>query len=312
MEGIKGFGQTFLLAARFYSGAEMLAVTAGESVNPKRDLPRAIKQTFWRIVIVFIGMMFFSSIIVSSNSPQLLSAKTKSGRSPFTIALIEAGWPGAGHLINVFIITALLSSVNSCLYICSRAIVSLAKLGRAPAFLGKTSRNGVPVYAVILSNLLGLIAILNYSAGTGRVYTYLVDIAGAATFIAWGFIGVTHIRMRNAYVAQGYNLKDLPFKALWYPFGAWFVVILNLFLVVISGYQSLLGGFHAVDFIFNYIVLVVFVLLYMFWKFYKKTKWVKLMEIDLLLGRRDNFLVVNSTLENRVGILTKFKRFLLG
>ncbi|PMD48146.1 amino acid permease [Hyaloscypha variabilis F] len=311
-DGIQGFGQTFLLAALFYSGTEMLAVTAGESANPKRDLPRAIKQTFWRVVIVFVGLLFFSSIIVPSTAPDLLSAKTKSGRSPFTIALVQAGWPGAGQLINVFIITALLSSVNSCIYICSRALVSLAKLGRAPAIFAKTTKNGVPVYAVVFSNFLGLIAMLNYSAGTGQVFTYLVDISGAATFITWGFIGVTHIRMRKAYVAQGYSLNDLSFQALWYPYGAWFIVVINFFLVVISGYKALLSGFHAVDFVFNYIVLVIFVLLYLFWRVFKKTKMVKLLEIDLVSGRREYLRGPDSLLEKKVGLLTKFKRFLLG
>lgn len=190
--------------------------------------------------------------------------------------------------------------------------MSLAKLGRAPAIFGKTTKNGVPIYAVVFSNTLGLIAILNYSAGTGQVFTYLVDISGAATFISWGFIGVTHIRMRKAYVAQKYSLDDLTCRALWYPYGAWFVVVLNFFLVVISGYKSLIGGFHAVNFVFNYIVLVVFILLFLFWKLWKKTAWVKLLDIDLLEGRREDLRVPDAFLGKEVGWLTKVKRVVLG
>jgi amino acid transporter len=312
VNGINGFGQTFLLAAVYYCGTEMLALTAGESANPKRDLPKAIKQTFWRILFVFVGLVFFSSIIVPSNSPSLLSAKTKSGKSPFTIALVTAGWPGAGNLVNVVIITALLSSANSSIYICSRSLLSLAKLGRAPAIFARTSKNGVPIYAVVFSNFLGLLALLNYTAGAGHVFTYLVDIGGAATFIAWAFIGVAHIRMRKAYVAQGYQISDLPYKALWYPYGAWFVVTINLFLVIISGYTTVIPPFQAVNFVFNYIVIVIFVVLFIFWKLYKKTKWVKLMEMDLMSGRRDDLHPPNPDGEAKVSVLKKFKRFMLG
>lgn len=311
VNGINGFGQTFLLAAVYYCGTEMLALTAGESANPKRDLPKAIKQTFWRVLLVFIGLVFFSSIIVPSNSPSLLSATTKSGKSPFTIALVQAGWGGAGNLINVVIVTALLSSANSSIYICSRSLLSLAKLGRAPAIFAKTTSNGVPVYAVVFSNFLGLLALLNYTAGAGRVFTYLVDIGGAATFIAWAFIGVTHIRMRKAYVLQGFAVADLPYRALWFPYGAWFVVAINVFLVVISGYTTLIGTFQYVDFIFNYIVIVIFVALFVFWKVWKKTKWVGLREMDLVSGRRDD-LVVDGVVEEKVSIPKRFKRFMLG
>lgn len=285
--GINGFGQTFLLAAVYYCGTEMLALTAGESKNPKRDLPKAIKQTFWRIVIIFMGLVFFAGLIVPSDSDELLSATTKSGKSPWTIALVAAGWPGAGNLLNVVMLTAQLSSINSCIYVASRSLVSLASTGRAPKFFAKTTANGTPVNAIILSNFLGLIALLNYTAGAGKVFTYLIDIAGAATFVAWAMIGVVHVRFRKAYVLQGYSLEDLPYRALLYPYGTYFVVFINVFLVIISGYSVFIGGFDAVDFVFNYIVLVIFVVLFVFWKLFKKTKMVKLEEMDLMTGRRD-------------------------
>jgi len=309
--GINGFGQTFVLAAVYYCGTEMLAICGGESNNPKRDLPKAIRQTFWRILIIFIGLMFFASILVPSNSPLLLSAKTKSGQSPWTIALVQAGWPAAGNLLNVVMVTALLSSVNSSLYIVSRSLVSLAKLGRAPKIFGKTTKNGVPVYAILFSNLLGLLSLMNITAGAGQVFTYLVDISGAATFIAWGFIGVTHIRMRKAYVAQGYDLKDLPFRAFLYPYGAIWVVFFNFFMVIISGYTTLLTPFQPVNFVFSYVVIPIFIGLYVFWKVLKRTKWVPLMEMDLLSGRRED-LVPYSEEEPKVSRAKRVKRFLIG
>ncbi|OQO14912.1 hypothetical protein B0A48_00294 [Cryoendolithus antarcticus] len=285
--GINGFAQTFLLAAVYYCGTEMLALTAAESRNPARDLPKAIKQTFWRILIIFIGLVFFAGLLVPSDSDELLSADTKTGKSPWTIVLGQAGWPGAGSLVNVVMLTAQFSSINSAIYVASRSLVTLAKTGRAPKIFGKTTKNGTPVNAILISNFLGLLALLNITAGAGKVFTYLIDIAGAATFIAWAFIGVTHVRFRNAWVLQGNSVSNLPYKAVLYPYGTYFVVGLNIFLVVISGYGTFIGGFDVVNFVFNYIVLVIFVVLYVFWKVVKKTKWVKLVEIDLQSGRRD-------------------------
>ncbi|KAF7542034.1 hypothetical protein G7054_g149 [Neopestalotiopsis clavispora] len=285
--GINGFGQTFVLAAVYYCGTEMLAFTAAESRNPQRDLPRAIRQTFLRILIIFIGLVFFAGIIVPSTSSDLLNASSKSAKSPWTIALVNAGWSGAGNLLNVIMITAQFSSVNSGIYIASRTLLALARNGRAPKFFAATLANGTPLRAIIFSNALGLLSILNVATGPGQVFTYLVDISGAATFIAWAFVGITHLRLRAAWIKQGHSLDEMPFKAFLYPWGTWFVVIINLFLVFISGYSVFVGGFAAVDFVFSYLVLAIFTVLYVFWKILKRTKIVDLMEMDLVTGRRE-------------------------
>lgn len=285
--GINGFGKVLVLAAVMYSGTEAVAITAGESRNPKKDIPKALKQTFWRILIVYVGMVFFTGLIVPSDSTMLLSADSKSASSPFTIALEQAGWAGAGNLINAIIVVTLLSSINSAIYIASRCITAQAKAGRAPAFLAKTTARGVPVNAILFTNLFGLIALLNISENAGDVFNYLLDISGAAAFIAWAFIGLTHVRMRKAMTAQGIPVSSLPFKALGYPVLPWILFFMNLFLVLISGYTTILTPFAVKDFIFSYIVIPIFIILYAGWKFYHKTEWVKPIEADLVSGRRD-------------------------
>ncbi|KUL84700.1 hypothetical protein ZTR_07611 [Talaromyces verruculosus] len=285
--GINGFGQSFLLAAVYYCGTEMLALTAAESKHPERDVPKAIKQTFWRVLILFMGLVFFAGILVPSNSPDLLTAATKSGKSPWTIAFKNAGAPQLGNVVNVVMITAQFSSMNSALYVASRSLATLAFQGRAPRFFAKTTKNGTPVNSLVFCNALGLIAMLNYKAGPGKVFTYLVDISGSATYIAWAVIGVTHIRFRRAWAVQGHSTTELPYKALFYPYGTWFVVFINTFLTLIAGYSVFIDGFDAVGFVVNYIVVAVFVVLFVGWKIIKRTKMVPLMEVDLLTGRRD-------------------------
>lgn len=165
--------------------------------------------------------------------------------------------------------------------------MSLAKEGRAPKIFARTTKSGTPVNALVLSNVLGLIAMLNYKAGPGKVFSYLVTISGSATYIAWAVIGITHLRFRRGWAIQGHRVDDLPFKALWYPYGTLFVIFINSLLVIIAGYSVFVDGFHAVDFVINYIVIAVFVVLYCGWKIVKRTKIVPLAEMDLKTGRRD-------------------------
>ena len=176
--------------------------------------------------------------------------------------------------------------MNSAVYVASRSLVALASSGRAPKFFAKTSANGTPVNAIVLSNGLGLIAILNMKAGPGQVFTYLIDIAGSATFMAWAVIGIVHLRFRKAWKTQGYRVEDLPYKALLYPYGTVFVIGINTFIALIAGYANFIGGFDAVGFVVNYIVIAVFAVLYTSWKLFKRTKVVPLMEIDLVTGRK--------------------------
>ncbi|RAO71321.1 uncharacterized protein BHQ10_007333 [Talaromyces amestolkiae] len=306
--GINGFGQSFVLAAVYFSGTEMIAITAGESRNPKRDVPKAIQQTIYRIVLIFMGMIFFAGILVPSDDPNLLTAGSKAGKSPWSIALQNAGWKNAPDLINVFILTASFSAMNSAIYIASRVLHSLAGMGRAPAILGKTTSKGVPIYAAILSNLMGLIALINVATGAGTAFTYILDIAGAAAFIAWACIGVTHLRFRRAWKLQGHSPDELPFRAFLFPYGAYFITILNIFLLLIQGYGTFLTPWQPVAFVFSYIIVVLFVGLFVIWKVLKRTKFVNLAEVDLQSDRKEALGGMDD-MEERRGILAKTKSF---
>lgn len=266
--GINGFGKVLVLAAVMYSGTEAVAITGGESRNPKRDIPKALKQTYWRILIIFVGMVFFTGLIVPSNSEQLLNPESRTASSPFTVALNIAGWDDAGNLINAIIVVTVLSSINSAIYMGSRSIFAQARAGRAPRFLAWTSKSGIPVNAIVFTNLFGLISLLNVSENAGDVFSYLISIAGAAAFIAWAFIGLTHTRFRAAMEAQGMPVSALPFKSLGYPYVPWILFGANVFLVLISGYPTILTPFDVKGFVFSYLVIPIFAILYGGWKLY--------------------------------------------
>ena len=182
-DGVKGVFKVFVFAALQYSGSEMVGLTAGESSNPSRDVPKAVKSVIWRILVIFIGGIFFLNLTVPYNDPNLLGATSKTGRSPFVIAFTRVGATAGAHAINAIIVITILSAVNSAIYVGSRTLVGLASQGQAPKFLAKTNGRGVPVYSVVIMNLLGLLSLLNMSSGAGELYTWIVSMTGVATFI---------------------------------------------------------------------------------------------------------------------------------
>jgi len=202
-----------------------------------------------------------------------------------TIAIQNAGWHGGVHLINTFIFITVLSAINASIYIGSRTIVFMAQDGKAPRFLGKTDSRGVPVYAIIFTNLFGALSMMNISTGAGKAYSYIVNLSGVSTFLVWGAISLIHIRFRSAWKYQGRTPEELPFKSLWYPWNAYFGLFANCFLALVQGWTTL-SPFDAGNFVDAYILLPLFPIIYFAYKFWNKTRLWRLGEIDLDHGRR--------------------------
>jgi amino acid transporter len=202
-----------------------------------------------------------------------------------TVAIQTAGWQGGVHLINAFILITCLSAVNSSIYIASRTLLFMAQDRKAPKILGWTDKRGVPIPAIIFTNLCGCLSMMNLSTGAAEAYTYIVNLSGVSTFLVWGAISFTHIRFRAAWKAQGHSVDELPFVSFGYPWNAYFGLGANLFLAVVQGWTTL-SPFKAGPFVDAYILLVVFPLIYVVYKLVFKTKFWDVHEIDLQSGRR--------------------------
>ncbi|KAG5981887.1 hypothetical protein E4U54_006482, partial [Claviceps lovelessii] len=195
--------------------------------------------------------------------------------------------PTGVHLINAFILITCLSAVNSSIYIGSRTIFYMAQSGKAPRFLGRTDKRGVPVWAIVLTNAVGSISMMNVSTGASKAYSYIVNLSGVSTFLVWGSISLIHIRFRSAWAAQGRSPTDLPFKSMWYPYVAYFGLAANVFLALVQGWTTL-SPFDAGAFVDAYVLLPLFGIIYVACKLYwREGDAVKSpLEIDLDSGRR--------------------------
>jgi AAT family amino acid transporter/lysine-specific permease len=267
----------FVIAGFSFQGTELIGIAAGESKDPQKNIPKAVKQIFWRILLFFVLSVVVITLLIPFNSPQLASSEVE--MSPFTLVFKQIGITFAASLINAVILTAVLSAGNSGMYASTRMLWYLAKAGHVPKIFGRVTRNGIPIYALGATSLVAALAFLSSLFGNGKVYFWLLNASSLGGFIAWLGIAISHYRFRKAYVAQGRDLKALPYVAKGYPYAP--LIAFGLCLIIIAGqnYQAFAGD--KIDWygmLVSYISLPVFISLWLGYKWIKKTKIVKLSE----------------------------------
>ncbi|KAE8155080.1 amino acid permease/ SLC12A domain-containing protein [Aspergillus avenaceus] len=284
-DGVKGVFKIFVFAALQYSGTKMIGLTAGESRNPSRDIPKAVKSIIWRIVLIFLGGIFFLSITVPFNDPNLLGKTSKTASSPFVLAFSRVGATAGAHAVNAIILLSIFSAVNSAVYVGSRTLYGLAQEGAAPRILLHTMQNGSPIVALVVFHGIGFLSLLNLSSGAGMVYTWIISMTGVATFITWASICLCHLRVRKAMRLQQIPDSILPYRSGIWPWGTYLGLGVSLFFIFFQGWTSF-APWDLQAFFMNYIIVVVFMLLAAIWKVVKRTQWVRLETADLVSGRR--------------------------
>lgn len=270
----------FMAAGFSFQGTELLGVAAGETDDPGKSIPKAVKSVFWRILLFYILAIFVIGLIIPYTNENLASSDVTV--SPFTIVFQKAGIAFAASVMNAVILTAVLSAGNSGMYASTRMLWNLAREGKAPKFLGKLNRRGVPVNALIITSLVGTLAFLASLFGDGTVYVWLLNASGMSGFIAWLGIAICHYRFRRAFVAQGKDLNLLPYKAKLFPFGPIFAFAVCGFVVLGQNYSAFLGD--HIDWngiLVSYIGLPLFLILWLGYKITKKTKLIPLKDCDL-------------------------------
>lgn len=260
-------------------GTESIAITAGETKNPTKNLPRVVKNVFWRILLFYILSVLFVGLNVPYNYPGLSSKTT--AVSPFTLVFQMVGAKAAGSFINAVIMTSVISAGNHALFAGTRLLYTLAVDHNAPRFFGSLNRNKVPWIAVLATGFVSGLCFGASFIGAGQLWTWLQNLVGVSNQLAWIFIGVTSLRFRAAMELQG-KTHLLPYKNWTYPWGPWISVILNIVIVLVQGWSCFSPSFSAVDFVSFYIELPVMFVMYVGWKIIKRTRIVRLDEMDLV------------------------------
>lgn len=200
-----------MLSVNFaFSGTELIGIAAGESADPEKTVPRAIKTTVWRLALFFIGTIFVLSGMISIKDAGVIE-------SPFVTVFDRVGVPYAADLMNFVILTALLSAANSGLYASSRMLWSLSKEGELhPAFARLTSK-GIPFNALIFSMIGGILSLLSSVFAADTVYLVLVSVSGFAVVAVWMSIAASQFLFRRRFLTEGHQLSDLKYRTPGYP-----------------------------------------------------------------------------------------------
>jgi len=284
----------FVTASFAFGGTELVGLAAAEADNPRKTIPKATKQVFWRITLFYVLSLFLVGLIVPSDNPNLSSASGANTKySPFVTAIKLANIPVLPSIFNAVITISVISVANSCTYGSTRTIQALALNGMAPKIFRKVDKHGRPWVALIVALAFGLLAYINLASSGGEIFNWLLALSGLSNFFTWGSICLAHIRYRWAWKHAGRSLDEIPFTAMFGVWGSYCGLILNIICLMATFYIALcpVGGpnFVAEAFFEEYLAAPIVILFFIGWKVAKRD-WslgVDLRNMDVDAGRRE-------------------------
>ncbi|GAA5805953.1 hypothetical protein HPULCUR_011480 [Helicostylum pulchrum] len=284
--GVLGVVNALVLAALSMTGTDIVGVSAGESANPRKAIPQAVKSVFIRIIFIYILSVFIMGMLIPWNDPHNLSM---SGRnvtvSPFTMVFQLAGLKGADSVVNAVILITFISCGNSGMYVTTRTLCALANEGIAHKKLAYVNKRGVPIYSLICTSAVSLVCFFTSWIPGSALFMVLSSLAGIAGLITWFAIALSHYRFRKAMIVQGKDLNQLPYIAPGHPYMNLISIAACIVIILISGWSYFVPA-DAIGLVGSYGGTLIAIIGYLILRFWKKTKLIPLEEIDLDTGVR--------------------------
>ncbi|PTB66142.1 amino acid transporter [Trichoderma citrinoviride] len=284
-----GFLQCLIQAAFTIAGPDYVSMAAGEAENPRVVMPRAYNAVFYRLTAFFILGSLCVGILVPYNDPELKAAFADSrpgaAASPYVVAMNRLGIQVLPHIVNAAVLTAAFSAGNSYVYCASRSLYGLALEGKAPRFLTRCTKAGVPVFCVGFVLLFALLSFLQLSSSSAVVLNWFVSLVTASQLINFCAVCVSYLCFHRALRVQGISRDSLPYKAWFMPYAAWYGLAWTFVMAFVGGYTVFLplpGQWNVADFLFSYAMIFVYPVLYFGYKVVRKTKIRKPEEVDLV------------------------------
>ncbi|KAJ5133660.1 amino acid permease [Penicillium atrosanguineum] len=251
-----GFWTVFINAAYAYSSVETISMAAAETYAPRRNIPKAAKRVFVRVLLFYVISVFMITLLVPSDDPMLLRSTGTAAQSPFLIAAQRAGVKVVPHIINAI-----------CL-----------ELRQFNSSHGLTV-GGVPYMGVLAIGVWMALGYMSLSSTAEAVFTWLQDLVACAQIMSWLVICTTYLRFYYALKKQGISRSRLPWAAPLQPYAAWMTLISLTIILLTGGYTTFIHGHWSTEtFISSYLDIVIFAGLYFGYKLWFRTKIVSLEE----------------------------------
>ncbi|KAI5480079.1 amino acid transmembrane transporter [Pseudohyphozyma bogoriensis] len=296
IEGSKGrflgYWAVLTQAAFSYIGTEIVAIAAGEAKNPKKNLPKAIKRVYIRILLFYILGTFIIGLLVSSSDKRLALGTGTAVSSPFVIAINNSGIKVLPSLINACLLTSAWSAASSDLYTSSRALYGLAANGNAPKIFTRVNSWGLPYVAVITGSLFALLSFMSAGAAkAGEVFNWFANMTSVCGLITWAGIVYTYIRFHKGLKLQGIDRNSLPYKAPLQPYLSYYALVFCCIILFFNGWTVFFQydgkNFDHATFWTSYIPIILLPFTYFGYKFSKRVRTPNYDSMDFFSGSRD-------------------------
>lgn len=221
--GMHGFILSFQMVVFAFVGIELVGLTAGETENPEKVIPKAINNIPVRVLLFYIGALL---VIMSIYPWDIINPS----ESPFVQVFVAVGIVGAASIINFVVLTSAASACNSAVFSTSRMVYSLAKDHNAPESMAKLTQRKVPRNALFFSAIVILIGVtLNYIMPEG-VFTLITSISTVCFIYIWGITVICHMKYRKT---RPELTKTNKFKLPLYPFTNYLILAFLAFVLVV-------------------------------------------------------------------------------
>ncbi|MFF4295568.1 amino acid permease [Streptomyces vinaceus] len=202
-----------LMVVFSFMGSEIVTLAAGESEDPRRAVTKATNSVIWRIGVFYLGSIFIVLTLLPWNDKSIVD------KGSYVAALDSIGIAHAGQIMNVIVLTAVLSCLNSGMYTASRMAFSLGERGDAPKVFAKVNKRGVPTAAILGSVVFGFAAVYFNYTSPDTVFSFLLNSSGAIALFVWLVICLTQLRMRKILVREAPD--KLTVKMWLFPYLTW-------------------------------------------------------------------------------------------
>ncbi|EMC96655.1 hypothetical protein BAUCODRAFT_34035 [Baudoinia panamericana UAMH 10762] len=286
----EGFLAALWSASFTVVGPEYVSMIAAEAKRPRIYIKDAFKTVYWRFGVFFIVGALAVGIVLPYDDPTLVSVvgggegAGTGAASPYVIAMRNLGVSVFPHIVNALLVTSIFSAGNTYVYAGTRTLYGLALEGRAPRFLRKCTKNGVPIWCFCVVMIFPFLSFLSVSNSSSIVLTWLTNLITAGGVINYVIIAITYIFFYRACKAQGVDRNNFPYTGWFQPYSAWIAFIFETLVVFCYGYTSFMP-WSVDNFFVYYTMLILAPVLFFGWKLIKRTKLVKPHEADLVWER---------------------------
>ncbi len=221
---------TMIIILVNFQGSEIIGLAAGETENPEKSIPIAVRDVCWRIVAIYLIPVTLLISLLPWHDASL-------AQSAFAVALDHYGFHKLASCFAFVVLTAAISCANSGLYGSGRALQALAKLGMAPEWLGRLNKHGMPQNSILASiGCCWLIILINTYLQSSNAFAYLLSVSGFTGAMAWISICWSQYNYRRKLEREGL-VHTLKYKTPWFPFVPLFGIFIQVFCLIVVGFE---------------------------------------------------------------------------